>query len=439
MKILFGILVFQSIFAVTVRSLSPLCASGMTANINIRSGVEFRPTGNNFDITSATASLGWFPKDSLYQTVKGLRIAQYPENAASPQVMDENIELYWENPGNVNVAQFSLDATVQTASEFVQVKRKIPFPIDQRSLNGDVFSYLQSGKIANQNAQILQLAQKLVEGNDDLYHAVYALAEYVSENIKYSLESEGQPAIQTSSAVIRSKRGKCDEITALFVSLNRAIGIPCRFVSGYSYTENELFNENWGAHSWSEVFFPGVGWVPFDVTYGQYGYLDAGHIMLSVSVDADSSSVEFGATGVDFAMQPGYELDTRVDPRRMLPKGDHNQIVDIRLETESGEVGFGSDAVVIATVRNNRDHYIATQLELVRAKGVIPLNYDSRINILLNPREVIEIPYFFNMDGNHKPGYSYEYTFSLASKWSTKEPSVNINVKDGGPVFVARQ
>jgi hypothetical protein len=408
----------------------------MTAILNIRSGVEFRPTGNNFGVSSATASLGWFPKESLYQSVEGLRIEHFPGESMTAKLMGENIELSWKNPGNA--AQFSLDSTVQTTSEFVPVKRKVPFPIEKHLLTEEMMPYLQAGKIANQSAQIQQLARKLVEGKDDLYHAVFELAEYVSHNTKYSLESEGQPAIQSASEVVQSKRGKCDEITALFVSLNRSLGIPCRFVAGYSYTENELFNDNWVSHSWSEVFFPGAGWVPFDITHGQFGYVDAGHIILSVSLDADPSNVAFVANGVDFELQPRCILDTSVNPRIMLPKGQNRQAIDIRLEVQSGEVGFGSDVVVVAIVRNTRDHYVATQLELATAKGVRPLNHASKINILMDPLEVIEIPYFFNVDGIHKSGYSYDYTFSLSSTWSSNEAHVKINVKDGAPMFYAK-
>lgn len=433
-SVLFGVLLFHA--SVTVQSLSPLGAGGMTANINIRSGVEFRPIGNNFGVSSATASLGWFPKESLYQSVEGLRIEHFPGESMTAQLVGENVELYWKNPGNA--AQFSLDATVQTTSEFVPVRRKVPFPIEQHFLSEEMMPYLQAGRIANQSAQIQQLAQTLVEGKDDLYHAVFKLAEYVSHNTKYSLESEGQPAIQTASEVVQSKRGKCDEITALFVSLNRSLRIPCRFVSGFSYTENEMFDDNWVSHSWTEVFFPGAGWVPFDITHGQFGYLDAGHITLSVSLDADPSSVAFVANGVDFELQPRCQLDTRVDPQILLPKGQNRQAIDVRLEVQSGEVGFGSDVVVVAIVRNNRDHYVATELELAKANGVRPLNHASRMNILMDPLEVIEIPYFFNMDGIHKSGYSYDYTFSLSSTWSTEEAHAKINVKDGAPMFYAK-
>jgi hypothetical protein len=55
------------------------------------------------------------------------------------------------------------------------------------------------------------------------------------------------------------------------VVLARAAGIPARFVTGYLRGERSRFAAHYtvrqsDAHAWVEVFFPGVGWVPFDPT-----------------------------------------------------------------------------------------------------------------------------------------------------------------------------
>ena len=61
------------------------------------------------------------------------------------------------------------------------------------------------------------------------------------------------------------------------VAMTRSLGIPARWVKGYTegtfskqvdkdYQLFEVTNDN--AHSWVEVFFPGVGWVPFEPTVG---------------------------------------------------------------------------------------------------------------------------------------------------------------------------
>lgn len=409
----------------------------MTSNVNIRSGVEFHPTkpGINFRVSSTSATLSWFPRDSLHQNVMEMKIAHAPSAAMEPQVVGDTIQLFWEKQGTS--AQFSMEATVQTTNEIVPVRDRIPFPI-QHHLSTEVSAYLQSGRIANHSQHVQQVARSLVTGKDDLYHAVFAIADWASTNIAYSLASEGQPAIQSASQVLQSRFGKCDEITALFVSMNRAVGIPCRFALGYSYTDNELFKQRWGAHSWAEVYFPEVGWVPFDITYGQYGYVDAGHIMLSVSEDAEPSSVEFSASGREFELF-GCEVDTSVMPRNVQPAYEgRSPTIDICLEAQAKEVGFGSACVVVATLINNRDHYVCTQLNLGKPKGIKLLNSDTKKNVLLNPGEVMEIPFFFKMDEDYKSGYSYEYTFSISSNLTSREEQAIIKVKEGAPLFYAK-
>ena len=66
--------------------------------------------------------------------------------------------------------------------------------------------------------------------------------------------------------VYDNRQGVCDELTGLFISMLRELGIPARFVSGVSYTNLPEFAKPWGGHGWAEVWFPDVGWVPFDVT-----------------------------------------------------------------------------------------------------------------------------------------------------------------------------
>jgi transglutaminase-like putative cysteine protease len=83
-----------------------------------------------------------------------------------------------------------------------------------------------------------------------------------------------------------TKRGYCDNFSSSMVVLVRSLGIPARWVKGYTEGEYqaresatsrvfEVTNNN--AHSWVEVYFPEIGWVPFEPTQGfsnnvQYSY-----------------------------------------------------------------------------------------------------------------------------------------------------------------------
>lgn len=67
------------------------------------------------------------------------------------------------------------------------------------------------------------------------------------------------------------QKGYCDYFASAMVVLARAAGIPARLAIGYA---PGTYNLNSGhfvvteadAHSWAELYFSGIGWVPFDAT-----------------------------------------------------------------------------------------------------------------------------------------------------------------------------
>lgn len=70
------------------------------------------------------------------------------------------------------------------------------------------------------------------------------------------------------------KRGYCDYYATAFVVLARLAGLPTRLATGFapgSWSEQQgvwVVTEA-DAHSWPEVLFPDVGWVPFEPTAGR--------------------------------------------------------------------------------------------------------------------------------------------------------------------------
>ncbi len=84
--------------------------------------------------------------------------------------------------------------------------------------------------------------------------------------------------------VLRSGQGDCNEHTALYVSLARAVGIPSRIAAGLVY--NSRLGPAMYYHAWPEVKLgPGESWVAIDPTFGQFP-ADATHLKL-VTGDLD--------------------------------------------------------------------------------------------------------------------------------------------------------
>jgi hypothetical protein len=55
------------------------------------------------------------------------------------------------------------------------------------------------------------------------------------------------------------------------VVMSRAAGLPARLVTGYSsgnydYNNHHFVVEAFNSHAWTEIYFPGIGWVEFEAT-----------------------------------------------------------------------------------------------------------------------------------------------------------------------------
>lgn len=65
--------------------------------------------------------------------------------------------------------------------------------------------------------------------------------------------------------VIRLRSGVCQDFAHLFISAARAMGIPCRYVSGYIHAGAGLVGTG-ASHAWAEAWVEGAGWVGYDPT-----------------------------------------------------------------------------------------------------------------------------------------------------------------------------
>ena len=90
-----------------------------------------------------------------------------------------------------------------------------------------------------------------------------------------------KPTVSLPSAreVLRTKVGDCNEHTALYVAMARAVGIPARIAVGLAYSRGAFYY-----HAWPEVYIDegrGRGlWLPVDPTFNQFP-ADATHVRMT--------------------------------------------------------------------------------------------------------------------------------------------------------------
>ncbi|MBO4627066.1 MAG: transglutaminase domain-containing protein [Lachnospiraceae bacterium] len=76
---------------------------------------------------------------------------------------------------------------------------------------------------------------------------------------------------------LSTQRGYCTHFATTMVLLARSEGLPARYVHGFCVSMNGMEPVDVTAdmaHAWCEIYFEGIGWIPFDATPG-YGGAEA--------------------------------------------------------------------------------------------------------------------------------------------------------------------
>ncbi|MEO6988910.1 MAG: transglutaminase domain-containing protein [Aquihabitans sp.] len=119
------------------------------------------------------------------------------------------------------------------------------------------------------------LARQIVTdaGATNDYDRIRAIEDWMGDNTKYSLDAPLSPkgVDVVDHYLFESREGWCEQIASSLVVLARVNGIPARLVTGYVATERDRLTGDYlvrasAAHAWAEVWFPEVGWIPFDPT-----------------------------------------------------------------------------------------------------------------------------------------------------------------------------
>jgi transglutaminase-like putative cysteine protease len=120
--------------------------------------------------------------------------------------------------------------------------------------------------------QVDELVGRLTKGKQTDYAKVRAIYDYFSKQngFSYSLSTEGGTSGEDIINFLTNKVGFCQQYAAAMAWLVRAADIPSRVAFGFTNGSGKQGNTytltNLNLHAWTEVYFTGVGWVPFDAT-----------------------------------------------------------------------------------------------------------------------------------------------------------------------------
>ncbi|WP_026678638.1 transglutaminase domain-containing protein [Fictibacillus gelatini] len=130
--------------------------------------------------------------------------------------------------------------------------------------------------------RVKKLAENITKKAGNPYDKAKAVERWFSdEGYGYETTNVAVPGKNddyVDQFLFKTKKGYCDNFSTSMAVLLRSVGIPTRWVKGFSPGEfkgmikrtnlREYKVTNANAHSWVEVYFTDAGWVPFEPTRG---------------------------------------------------------------------------------------------------------------------------------------------------------------------------
>ena len=115
--------------------------------------------------------------------------------------------------------------------------------------------------------QIRALAERLTQGAATPLAKAQRIFKWVDDNFPWASAREYSTIENIPAYVLDNHHGDCGQVTLLFLTLCRSLGIPAHFQSGFMLHPGE---EN--LHDWGEIYVPEYGWVPVDQSFGIPAY-----------------------------------------------------------------------------------------------------------------------------------------------------------------------
>ena len=263
-------------------------------------------------------------------------------------------KLIWTNPprGTITVR---INYTVSTSTDWSVSVPNDEFPVDSSALPESVTAFLEpSDKVQSDHLYFAGLAEDRTSGVTTQWEALTALNGWVMDNIRYGSNPYGTDAYVT----LITGFGNCSNYAHIALALVRAAGIPARLAHGYAltkqytlFTGDDPIDASWGqgTHAWIEVYYPSLGWVPYD-PQRDFHHVDTHRVLWGRGIDTTGV---VGVTSWTFESVPsGYPV---VSEKMEVTWIDDS--IDLSYTKSTGEVYSRSLSSVVPSIQ---DHTITS-------------------------------------------------------------------------------
>lgn len=270
-------------------------AGKQNARIKYELAQRIVPINGMKSLIISTVVPATFNSPTYNQEISGVRFDFNPPPATQEEKLDARgnkvLTATWSFPTVPITASVSL-----TAANWLQLaplSTTAPFPLN--AIAGPERVYLQATKQAPANdPRIIAKAKELTNGVTTEFDAVQRVLAWVIDHMTYVLVPESYEAMYSFD----TGKGNCQNYSHLAAALLRSVGVPVRVVNGVTLKKtydarveggNLTLGMAQGRHSWIDVYFPDLGWVPFDPQQSQL-FTSNRYIRIEVGLDNEETT-----------------------------------------------------------------------------------------------------------------------------------------------------
>jgi transglutaminase-like putative cysteine protease len=253
------------------------------------------PNGNRYEVDTTNERLSLYTNDN---------------EPAVPQVFTVEFEVPKYKAKDLMETDSVAPATMNT--EFYQKYTQIPEELPSR---------------------VKELAEEITAGKTNWFDKAKAVESYFGKS-EYIYDQKNVAVPDTDDDYVdqflfETKIGYCDNFSSSMAVMLRSLGIPTRWVKGFTGGDFlEYSDENSGvqiygvtnnnAHSWVEVYFPNQGWVPFEPTKGFTNQININYQSIGTSSSNDVPAVA-----------PPVQKPQQEEPEDSKKTDASNKLVDV--------------------------------------------------------------------------------------------------------------
>lgn len=191
-----------------------------------------------------------------------------------------------------------------------------------KSLPPEAAQWLKPDRLVPIDGRIRTLALDVTRGKKTDLEKARAIYDYVVDTMSYDKSGTGWGNGDIYWAC-DAKRGNCTDFHALFIGLNRAVGIPAKFEIGFPLPSERGQGEVGGYHCWARFYLAGHGWVPVDASEARkhpekrnyfFGALDENRVQFTIGRDIVLNPKQTGEP-LNYFIYPYAEVDGKPFPQ----------------------------------------------------------------------------------------------------------------------------